>query len=193
MGRSGSAILDAKGRGILSPTDLLANNAMRIYEADGAEAVARFLGRRPVIVAMRFALLLAEESGNPEADLEWIAESMADQFPDVARIPKARTIRARANGCKQQFDLTPKQAATLRFIEEYIGEHGYAPAFNEIADRFNLAGAASCYSAVNALERKGYIRRAGNRPRSITIIHDKERNDAKQTAGRGDEADPLLA
>lgn len=64
--------------------------------------------------------------------------------------------------------VTDKQKAVLRFIAEYIGEHGYAPAIRDVAGAFTCS-VKGAYDHVVALEKKGLIERARNRSRSILL------------------------
>lgn len=66
--------------------------------------------------------------------------------------------------------LTRRQKQILDFIESYIGQHGYAPSFEEIAVRFSFSSLATVHEHLTNLERKGYIRRAHNESRAIEIM-----------------------
>ncbi|GAB4341015.1 MAG: transcriptional repressor LexA [Calditrichia bacterium] len=67
--------------------------------------------------------------------------------------------------------LTPRQKAVLEFIAEYIGEHNFAPTYQEIADAFGMASKQGAVRHLAALERKGYIERSDATARSIRITH----------------------
>jgi len=66
--------------------------------------------------------------------------------------------------------LTRRQREILTFLQNYMEEHGYAPSFLEIADRFNYNSVATVHEHLQTLERKGYIRRTHNASRAIEII-----------------------
>jgi repressor LexA len=66
--------------------------------------------------------------------------------------------------------LTRRQKQILDHIEAYIGEQGYAPSFEEIADAFGYSSLATVHEHLSNLERKGYIRKAYNESRSIELV-----------------------
>lgn len=66
--------------------------------------------------------------------------------------------------------LTKRQREVLSYLEGYIGEHGYAPSFEEIANRFSFQSLATVHEHLSNLERKGVIRRTYNESRSIEIV-----------------------
>lgn len=66
--------------------------------------------------------------------------------------------------------LTKRQREILTFLQSYAEDHGYAPSFEEIAERFNYNSLATVHEHLSNLERKGYIRRSYNESRSIEIL-----------------------
>jgi repressor LexA len=66
--------------------------------------------------------------------------------------------------------LTRRQKQILDYLQEYIGQNGYAPSFEEIAERFAFRSLATVHEHLTNLERKGYIHRAHNESRSIEVI-----------------------
>jgi len=58
--------------------------------------------------------------------------------------------------------LTRRQREILDFVSGQIGAQGYAPSFEEIAERFSFRSLATVHEHLTNLERKGYIRRAHN-------------------------------
>lgn len=64
--------------------------------------------------------------------------------------------------------VTDKQKAVLRFIADYVDEHGYSPAIRDVAGAFTCS-VKGAYDHVVALEKKGLIERAKNRSRSILL------------------------
>ncbi|OGB62899.1 MAG: repressor LexA [Caldithrix sp. RBG_13_44_9] len=68
-------------------------------------------------------------------------------------------------------EITQRQKAVLQFIAEYIGQFGYPPTFQEIADAFGLVSKHGVVRHLEALERKGYITRSDTLARSIRIVH----------------------
>ncbi len=65
--------------------------------------------------------------------------------------------------------LTEKQQRILEFLMEYVTDKGYPPSIREIGNRFNISSLRGVTVHLDALERKGMIKRA-NTSRSITII-----------------------
>lgn len=66
--------------------------------------------------------------------------------------------------------LTRRQREILDYLNEYSAEHGYAPSFDEIAERFDYASLATVHEHLSNLERKGYIKRSYNESRAIEIL-----------------------
>lgn len=65
--------------------------------------------------------------------------------------------------------LTRRQKQILDFLSSYIDDNGYAPSFEEIAERFSFRSLATVHEHLTNLERKGYIRRGHNESRSIVL------------------------
>ena len=66
--------------------------------------------------------------------------------------------------------LTRRQREILDFISAQISAQGYAPSFEEIAERFSFRSLATVHEHLTNLERKGYIRRSYNESRSIEVL-----------------------
>ena len=66
--------------------------------------------------------------------------------------------------------LTRRQKQILDYIGDYIGEWGYAPSFEEIAEHFGYSSLATVHEHLSNLERKGYIRKTYNESRSIELV-----------------------
>ena len=66
--------------------------------------------------------------------------------------------------------LTKRQKKILDYIRGFISLHGYSPTLKEIAARFHLASLNGVYKHLQALEKRGFIRRLSNQSRSIQII-----------------------
>ncbi|MCP2519809.1 transcriptional repressor LexA [Candidatus Aminicenantes bacterium AC-708-M15] len=64
--------------------------------------------------------------------------------------------------------LTKKQRKILKVLEEFILKKGYSPSVRELGKELGLSSPATIHSYLLALERKGYIKRAG---REIKILH----------------------
>jgi repressor LexA len=59
--------------------------------------------------------------------------------------------------------LTSRQKEIYDFVLKSIREKGYAPSIPEIGAKFNIASTNGVSDHLKALEKKGYIRRAGKR------------------------------
>ena len=66
--------------------------------------------------------------------------------------------------------LTRRQKEILDFVDAFLGEHGYAPSFEEIAAAFGYSSLATVHEHLSNLERKGYIRKSYNESRSIELL-----------------------
>jgi repressor LexA len=66
--------------------------------------------------------------------------------------------------------LTKRQREILSYLTEFAEANGYAPSFDEIAQRFNYNSLATVHEHLSNLERKGYIKRAYNESRAIEIL-----------------------
>ena len=64
--------------------------------------------------------------------------------------------------------LTDRQAAVLRFIREFIGEHGYSPTYREIGRHFAIAP-KNARGHILALARKGVLSWTEGTARSIVL------------------------
>lgn len=74
---------------------------------------------------------------------------------------------------KQQRPLSYTAEDVLNFIRRYKREHnGIAPTMREIAAAVGLASTSTASHHVNALERRGHIRRAAHRPRWIELVEE---------------------
>lgn len=70
-----------------------------------------------------------------------------------------------------QDDLTPRQRQVLTFINDYAGRWGYPPSLREIAAYLGINGTLGVSKHLEALERKGYLRRRGHGSRAITLAN----------------------
>ncbi|MBI4521140.1 MAG: transcriptional repressor LexA [Gemmatimonadetes bacterium] len=78
--------------------------------------------------------------------------------------------------------LTKRQKQILDYLDAYIGEHGYAPSFEEIAGSFGYSSLATVHEHLSNLERKGYIRKSYNESRSIEVVAGTQRSGALELA-----------
>ena len=66
--------------------------------------------------------------------------------------------------------LTKRQKEILDYIGDFIGDRGYAPSFEEIAQFFGYSSLATVHEHLSNLERKGYIRKSYNESRSVELV-----------------------
>ncbi len=67
-------------------------------------------------------------------------------------------------------DLTPRQQQVLTFIANHTNRQGYPPTLREIALHLGISGNAGVMSHLEALEKKGYIRRREGSSRGIVLV-----------------------
>jgi repressor LexA len=65
--------------------------------------------------------------------------------------------------------LTDRQREILEFLIEFTEETGYPPTLREICKHFGMASTRAASDHLDALERKGYIERRGDRARAISF------------------------
>jgi repressor LexA len=88
-------------------------------------------------------------------------------------MPEGRiTVRKFDRGSSYETSLTPLQAKCYRALRWYISKHGEPPTQIELGRMMGLreTNLQGCRAQLRALERKGYIRRAKNKWRSIEIV-----------------------
>lgn len=66
-------------------------------------------------------------------------------------------------------DLTERQAQVLKFIENHQKRYGYAPSLREIADHIGAKWSHGVERHLQALEKKGFIRRDSVKSRGIQV------------------------
>ena len=82
--------------------------------------------------------------------------------------------------------LTHRQKQVLDYILEHISGNGYPPTLREIAGQFHLSGPRAAVKHLDALERKGHIRRNTGTSRGIEVLHRKPSHpQPEQTTGPG--------
>ncbi len=65
--------------------------------------------------------------------------------------------------------LTKKQDRVFEFIRKHVQDIGYPPTVREIGMNFGISEKGA-YDHLNAIEKKGYIRRMPKKPRAIEIL-----------------------
>lgn len=71
---------------------------------------------------------------------------------------------------EQREDLTARQALVMETIRSTLAERGFPPTMREIGDAVGLQSPSSVKHQLDALERKGYIRRNPFLPRALEIV-----------------------
>lgn len=66
--------------------------------------------------------------------------------------------------------LAPRQAAVLQFLRSFVADRGYAPTVRETANALGHASTNGVFRHLQALERKGYIRRDPQRSRAMVLL-----------------------
>lgn len=66
-------------------------------------------------------------------------------------------------------ELTPRQREILEFVKEFLSESGYPPSLRDICGRFGIKGPKNAGKHLDALERKGFLRR-GAGARAIELL-----------------------
>ncbi len=92
-------------------------------------------------------------------------------------------------------ELTRRQEEILRFIQDFVQEHGVPPTVRELGGRFKISPRAS-FDHLRALERKGFLhRRASARRTSRVLSLPRGRSPAREIPilGRIAAGSPLLA
>ncbi len=72
--------------------------------------------------------------------------------------------------------LTPRQTQIVRFVRQHIATHGYPPSLKEIGRDFGITAAAAA-GHLDAVAKKGALRRQPNQSRAITLTGDDHASD----------------
>lgn len=72
--------------------------------------------------------------------------------------------------------LTPKQKKVLDFITSFTKKHNYAPSLEEIGSHFGLKAISTVHQYIEALRKKGYLKKEENQPRGVSLM--KETSDS---------------
>lgn len=66
-------------------------------------------------------------------------------------------------------ELTERQREILDFLKDYIAASGYPPSLRDICARFGIKGPKNAGKHLDALEKKGFIKRGANISRAIEV------------------------
>lgn len=81
-----------------------------------------------------------------------------------------------------QRSLTDKQAAVLAFVEAWVARHGVPPTVREVATHFGFRSPRAAADHLDALVRKGALRRTPNTARGLRVVATGDAAEA-ETAG----------
>ncbi len=70
--------------------------------------------------------------------------------------------------------LTNRQQQVLDFITGFLESHGYPPTMREITEHIGVVGNATAIFHLDALEKKGYIRREPGSSRGIVLVREPQ-------------------
>jgi repressor LexA len=73
-------------------------------------------------------------------------------------------------GVQMRDELSQRQRKILGVIREAVTDRGYPPSIREIGEAVGLTSTSSVHSQLEALERKGFIRRDPTKPRAIEVF-----------------------
>lgn len=83
-----------------------------------------------------------------------------------------------ATGHEDASGLTPRQEKVLLMIRQSIAERGYPPSMREIGESVGLTSPSSVAYQLQALEKKGFLRRDPKRPRAMEVVLPDESGEA---------------
>jgi repressor LexA len=66
-------------------------------------------------------------------------------------------------------EITPRQKKVLDFIADHLERHGYPPTLREIGGYLGVSGTLGVMKHLDALERKGFIRKTSGSSRGIAL------------------------
>lgn len=67
--------------------------------------------------------------------------------------------------------LTKRQQEVLEIVTQYINLYGYPPSLREIGKELSVTGTLGVMKHLEALEKKGYLRRQEGSPRGISLAN----------------------
>jgi repressor LexA len=82
-------------------------------------------------------------------------------------------------------ELTERQQRVLQFIESQIKKHGYPPTIREIGRHLGIKSTNGVNDHLNALQRKGFIKRQDHKSRTLSVVHSTSSAPAAPSPPRG--------
>lgn len=93
--------------------------------------------------------------------------------------------------------LTHRQQEILKFVQRFAQTHGYPPSVREIGKAMGLTSSSTVHSHLEALARKGFLRRDPSKPRALEILRDGHAPTARTVSlpvvGQVTAGSPILA
>ncbi|MCC9622992.1 transcriptional repressor LexA [Thalassospira sp. MA62] len=77
--------------------------------------------------------------------------------------------------------LTRKQYELLVYIDNYLGDHGISPSFDEMKEALNLKSKSGIHRLITGLEERGFIRRLAHRARALEVLRMPDNADDDST------------
>lgn len=67
-------------------------------------------------------------------------------------------------------ELTKTQVIVLNAIKTFTEERGYSPSVRDLCEMCGLKSTSTVHSHLKSLERKGYLKKHENQPRSLVLV-----------------------
>lgn len=67
-------------------------------------------------------------------------------------------------------DLTKSQEMVLNAIRTFTAERGYSPSVRDLCEMCGLKSTSSVHAHLKSHERKGYLKKHENQPRSLVLV-----------------------
>ena len=83
--------------------------------------------------------------------------------------PGRAVVRDLPDGPPDETGLTPRQRKVLEVIRDSVERRGYPPTVREIGEAVGLTSTSSVSHQLQALQRKGFLRRDPSRPRAVDV------------------------
>jgi len=64
--------------------------------------------------------------------------------------------------------LTETQYQTFVWVKDFIKRNGWSPSINEVAEKFDISGAAAA-DRINGIIERGYLEKDENRSRTLRV------------------------
>ncbi len=91
-------------------------------------------------------------------------------------------------------ELTDRQQRVLHFIETQIRKNGYPPTIREIGRHLGIKSTNGVNDHLNALERKGYVKRQDHKSRTLAVVkaHEDDGDDRLPGLSSGGPDDDMV-